>query len=304
MLRKSLLGCGCFAFAFCLASAGENPPTRSTLSAAAIADKNMTARGGLQAWRGVKTMRLSGKMGAGGNQRAALALPAPDSPNGRPVKPTTLGQRPAKEVELPFVMELERPRKMRFELQFAGQTAVQVYDGANGWKLRPYLNRKVVEPFTPDELKKADATADLNLDGPLMDYAAKGTRVELAGMEKVEDRDNYKLKLTLKNGYSLNVWIDALTFLETKIEGIPRRMDGVDHPVEVYYRDYRPVNGLQIPHLVETHVLPVGHTAVGAGVKDTPVPVEKTIIERVVVNPKLEATSFSKPEIGGQPVAN
>jgi hypothetical protein len=39
------------------------------------------------------------------------------------------------------VMDLERPRKMWFEPQFGGKTAVQVFDGTNGWKLRPYLNR-------------------------------------------------------------------------------------------------------------------------------------------------------------------
>ena len=58
-----------------------------------------------------------------------------------------------------------------------------------------------------------------DLDGPLVDYAAKGTRIELAGMEKVEGRDTYKLKLTMKNGAALHVWIDAETFPEAKIEG-------------------------------------------------------------------------------------
>ena len=283
-----------------LLAGGENPPLRSNLSAAAIADKNVQARGGLRAWQAVKTMKMSGKMGVGGNQRATLAVPMPDSPNGRPTQPIKLGQRPAKEVELPFVMELERPRKMRFELQFNGQTAVQVYDGANGWKLRPFLNRKVVEPYTPEEMKKAALQADL--DGYLIDYAAKGTRVELAGMEKVEDRDNYKLKLTLKDGNSVNVWIDALTFLETKIQGTPRVMDGIEHPVEVYYRDYRLVNGLQIPHVLETHVLPAGRMVMG--LKETPVPAEKTVIERVLINPKLDDIAFSKPQIPGQTAAN
>ena len=116
-------------------------------------------------------------------------------------------------------MELKRPRKMRFELQFNGQTAVQVFDGANGWKLRPFLNRRVVEPFTTEEMKAASLQPDLG--GPLVDYAAKGTHIELAGMEKVEDRDTYKLKLTLKNGQAVHVWIDAQTFLESKIEGQP-----------------------------------------------------------------------------------
>jgi outer membrane lipoprotein-sorting protein len=191
-------------------------------------------------------------------------------------------------------MELKRPRKMRFELQFSGQTQIQVFDGANGWKLRPYLNRREVEPYTPDEMKIASTQADL--DGPLVDYAAKGTRVELAGMEKVEDRDAYKVKLTMKDGQAIHVWIDAQTFLETKIEGQPRRLDGTDHPVEVYFRDYRLVSGLQIPYVLETRVLPVAQTAMG--LKDPPVPAEKTFIGKVVVNPKLDESLFSKPEIG------
>jgi hypothetical protein len=68
----------------------------------------------------------------------------------------------------------------------------------------------------------------------LVDYAAKGTRIDLDGIEKVDGRDAYKLKLTLKNGEAMHVWIDAETFLEAKIEGTPRRLDGKYHPVEVY----------------------------------------------------------------------
>jgi len=273
-------------------------PAQATLSAAAIVDKNVAARGGLQAWRAVQTMSFSGKLGAGGNQRATLAVPAPASVPSGPVTSHKMVQpvappRPVEEVQLPFVMELKRPHKIRFELQFAGQTAIQVYDGSNGWKLRPYLNRRVVEPFTPEEVKVSSMQADL--DGPLVDYAAKGTKVELAGMEKVEDRNTYKVKLTMKDGRVIHVWIDALTFLEAKIEGQPRRLDGTDHPVEVYFRDYREVNGLQIPFVMETRVLPVAHTSLGF--RDTPVPPESITIEKVVVNPNLEESLFTKPEI-------
>ncbi len=133
----------------------------------------------------------------------------------------------------------------------------------SGWKLRPFLNRRVVEPYTADEMKLASMQADL--DGPLVDYAAKGTRIELDGMEKVEDRDTYKLKLTMKSGQAIHVWIDAQTFLEAKIEGQPRRLDGTDHPVEVYFRDYRTVNGLQIPFIAGDQGPPGG--ADGAGAK-------------------------------------
>jgi hypothetical protein len=294
MFRKSLIICSSLGLSAWFAGGAELPKSQLNLTAAQVVDKNVAARGGLEAWREVKTMTLSGKLGAGGNQRAALPVPNPQPGvvSRKTSRPVTAA-RPAEEVQLPFRMELKRPRKMRFELQFNGQTALQVYDGASGWKFRPFLNRKIVEPYTEEELKLSSMQADL--DGPLVDYAAKGTQIELTGIEKVEDRDNYKVKLTLKGGQAIHVWIDAVTFLETKIEGQPRRLDGVEHPVHVYFRDYRRVNGLQIPYVLETRVLPVAKTALG--VKDPPVPPEKIVIERVVVNPELEESLFTKPQV-------
>ena len=272
-----------------IAAAANPAPAPGKLTAVEIVEKNVAARGGLQAWRGVQTMVWSGKMGAGGNQRAALPV------TNAAVKATqkTLPQRPAEEVQLPFTLDLKRSRKMRLELEFNGKTQLQVYDGTNGWKLRPYLNRLDVEPFTDAE--KMSASLNNDLDGPLVDYAAKGTRVELESTEEVEGRSNYKLKLTMKDGHATHVWIDAETFLETKIEGQPRRLDGADHPVELYYRDYRPVSGLQIPYVLEVKVLPITRTA--TGLKDPAVPIEKMIIEKVSVNPKLDDSLFAKPMV-------
>jgi outer membrane lipoprotein-sorting protein len=268
--------------------AADKTQAQTTLSAAQIADKNIAARGGLKAWRAVQTMSEEGKMGAGGNQRATLQVPMPNKDGVMPV-----AVRPKDEVELPFVLDLERPRKSRLELKFKGQTAVQVYDGANGWKLRPYLNRLEVEPYSQDEIRLASMQTDL--DGPLIDYSAKGIQIELDGMEKVEDRDCYKLKLNMKEGRTLHVWIDAQSFLEAKIEGLPRRLDGNEHQVQVYFRDYRPVSGLQIPFILETKVLPVATTA--HGFNDPHVPAERITIEKVEVNPKLDPSLFSKPAV-------
>jgi hypothetical protein len=293
MFRKSLAICISLVFGVSLTAAGGETASQAKLSAAAIVEKNVAARDGLQARRGVQTMSMQGRLGAGGNRRATIPVPVPDQKSSRQALPT----RPAEEVQLPFIMELKRPRKMRMELQFNGQTAIQVYDGANGWKLRPFLNRRVVEPYTTEEMKISSMQADV--DGYLVDYAAKGIQIELVGMEKVEDRDTYKLKLTMKNGQAVHDWIDAQTFLEAKVEGQPRWLDGVSHPVEVYYRDYRPIGGLQIPHILETKVLQAARTA--KGFKDPPVPAEKITIEKVVVNPKLDENHFSKPEIAVAP---
>jgi len=218
-----------------------------------IVAKNAEAKGGLRAWRAVRSISFSGKMDAGGKQN----------------------------VQLPFVMEMKRPRKTRVEIEFANDKAVQVYDGANGWKLRPFLGRSDVEQFSAEELKSASMESEL--DGPLVDYAAKGTKVELAGVEKVEGHDAYKLKLTMNGGQVRHLWVDAQTFLEVKIEGQPRRMDDKMRPVEIYYRDYKSVNGLMVPYVLETTV---------QGAKQS----HKLTIESVAVNPKLEDSLFAAPK--------
>jgi outer membrane lipoprotein-sorting protein len=237
-------------------TAGTKPPAAtkksSGLTAQQIVDRNVRARGGLEAWRAVNTLTMTGEMGAGGKTEAAL----------------------------PFVLSLKRPLKSRLEITFAGKNAVQVFDGTQGWKLRPFLNRDDVEPFKRDELESAASQAEL--DGPLVDYARKGTRVELAGTEKVEGKKTYKLALTLKSGAKRFVWVDASTFLERKTSGDPRKLDGRPRSVEIFTRDYRTVGGLKIPFVLETVV---------EGVKQR----HKIVVKAVKVNPKLDDALFAKP---------
>ena len=267
--------------------AADNKPASSTLTAAQIVDKHLAARGGLQAWHSLQTLSVSGKMDAGRGDSATRSLAIAEGGVGASVKrahaSTLVGNTTAaanQQVQLPFTLELMRPHKSRLEIEFAGKTAVQVYDGTNGWKLRPFLNRNDVEPFSAEEAKSAADQPDM--DGPLVDYAAKGTRVALEGMEPVEGQNAYKLKLTAKDGTVQHIWIDAQSFLDVKIEGTPRRMDGKMRAVYIYQRDFRSEKGVQIPHLLETAV---------EGYPDS----HKMIIEKVAVNPALNDTLFAKP---------
>jgi hypothetical protein len=180
------------------------------------------------------------------------------------------------------VLSLKRPHKSRLELKFREQTAVQVWDGQQGWKVRPFLNRNEVEAYTAAEAKSAAAAAEL--DGPLIDFARKGTRVELAGTEVVDGRNTYKLMLTLQGGQQVGLWIDATTFLEAKIDGEPRRMDGRVHKVSVLYRDYKAVESLRIPHTLETVV---------DGIKGS----HKMTIQAVKLNPPMDDGLFAKPPL-------
>ena len=77
------------------------------------------------------------------------------------------------------------------------------------------------------------------------------------------------------------------------MEGTPRRLDDTGHRVKVHFRDYRQVNGLVIPFVLETRVLPVTSTT---GLRDTPVPVETINMDKVQVNPILDPSCFCETE--------
>ncbi|SRR6266404_3311803 len=270
-----------------LAADSKAQPT-SKLSAAQIVEKHVAARGGLQAWRSLQALSVSGKMDAGSGDSIARSVKVSRSrraPAGNVATPAGVAAAPDKgeadkQVQLPFVMEMKRPGKSRVEIEFAGKTAVQVYDGTQGWKLRPFLNRNDVEPFTAQEAKSEAEKGDM--EGPLVDYAAKGTKVALEKVEAVAGRDAYRLKLTLKSGKVQHVWIDTQSFLDVKIDGVPRRMDGKMRNVWIYQREFRPVQGLMMPFVLETAV---------DGYPDR----HKMLIEKVAVNPKLDDARFTKP---------
>jgi outer membrane lipoprotein-sorting protein len=290
MGKKSLLiavFCLCVSLSLVAADTKSAPP--ASMSAAQIVDKNVAARGGLQAWRSVQTLSLSGKLDAGTGSNNAAAQKLIEGRKGHQsgmmelMDSKEIGtKKDAKQVQLPFVMDMKRPGKSRVEIEFAGKTSIQVYDGANGWKVRPFLNRNDVEPFTPDEVKLQAQNPEL--DGLLIDYAAKGSKIELDGTEKVEGKDAYKLKVTDKAGNVRSVWIDAQTFLDVKVQGMPRKMDGKMHNVYLYQRDFRSVQGVLVPFVTETAV---------EGYPGT----HKMSVEKVEVNPKLDDALFAKPKV-------
>jgi hypothetical protein len=261
-------------------------PVLPALAADQIVARSVVARGGAPAWSRVQSMTLSGKLDAG-RQRHDGGMIAASAPLSRVeararVRQIALQQskEPAKPIELPFTLELARPNQSRLEIPFQGQTAVQVFDGSNGWKLRPFLGRSAPEPFSADEQR---AAADQQqLDGPLVNHVAKGTKVALDGTDRVDGRDAYRLKLTLKNGDVRRLWVDAKTFLDVKIEGAPRRMDGRMRRVETSLRDWKPVQGVMVPYLYETTVEAVAGS-------------ERIVVEKVALDAALTPSRFVRP---------
>ncbi len=225
------------------------------LSVDEIVAKNIAARGGIDAWRNIQTMIWIGHI---------------ESPN-------------APEPKLPFVLEMKRPGMSRFQIEVQNQTSVNVFDGTQGWKVRSSRDgQPQMQAFTAEDVRFAQEGP--GIDGQLIDYKSKGSTVTFDGDDNVEGRKAYRLRVTLSSGVTHHVWIDANSFLDIKYDREVRNAFGQSGMVSVYYRNYRAVDGLQIPFEIET-------TADAAKASD------KMVFDRILLNSPLDDRIFARPPL-------
>jgi hypothetical protein len=214
-----------------------------------IVARNIATRGGREALASVHTLRMSGRATEGPGREAILRR------------------------------EIARPGLLRTEFEFQGTTGVYAWDGSAGWRVSPLDGRFEPEPLPAEEATIAAEQADI--DGPLVDWKAKGHRVELAGTEALPGGRAHHLKVVLKSGGQREVWVDAATGLVAKTVST-RFWRGREVSLETTFGDYRESGGVLFPRSIET------------GVPGHPRRLQ-IVVESVEVNPALDDARFRMP---------
>jgi len=181
--------------------------------------RNVAARGGADAWRGVSSMRLSGLMDLGQGMR------------------------------VPYTLDRKRPGKMCLEFEFDEQMAVQCVAEGAGWASLPFRGRTEPQPLSEQELREMAAMAEI--DGLLFDSVRRGHEIEYLGKEIVDDNETVKFEVTLPNGAKRWVYLDVETALEVRVDAM-RTLRGQERRVETHFYIWQETNGLLIPRLQET----------------------------------------------------
>ena len=166
----------------------------------------------------------------------------------------------------------------RSEINFGMGSMTTLVTADKGWRTN-MRNGGAFEAMTDDALKAMQS--QLDCVNPMIDYAAKGHKAELAGKDTVDNMVCYKIRLTTKGGKELIYWIDSKTSLlyqsSQKIGGF----GGARGDVELIsvFKDYKAVEGVMFPFSVETK----------GGFGGT------TIYEKIEVNKPIDDKLF-KPE--------
>jgi hypothetical protein len=216
--------------------------------------KNVQAVGGMDKLKAVHSVRVSGKLQVQG-------------------------------FEAQFVQMGKRGDKIREEFVVQRMAQIQAYDGRAGWSINPFSGRRDPELMSQDDTKGLQVDADI--DGPLVDYKAKGHTAELIGHDSVEGTDCYKIKLTLKNGDVRYYYLDTDSFLPLKLE-TQTTIRGTIQESETYYGDYEQVNGVYYSFAFESGQKGDTNRA-------------KFTIDKIEQNIPLDDTLFSMPATKAAP---
>ena len=187
----------------------------SSQTAEELVNKNIQAKGGMEKMKAIHSVRMTGKLNAGGGFIASVS------------------------------QENLRPNLVRQTFSLQGMTAIQAYDGSTAWQIQPFRGHKDPELMGEDDQRDLLLAADF--DGPLVDYQEKGNTVEYLGHDVVDGDDALRLKVTLKNGDILYYYLDPDTFLEIRRESQQFIRGSIRERV-LEMGSYKPVNGVMHPY--------------------------------------------------------
>lgn len=222
------------------------------ITADQLVAKNIEAKGGAEAVHALETVKFTGKVLVNQGQ-----------------------------LQMAYSETKKRPGSVREEFTLQGMTAVQSYNGEDGWKIMPFQGRKDPEKMSADETKSL--TEDAQMAGPLVDWKEKGSTVEYLGTEDVDGTQAHKLKVTLKNGDVQYVYLDPEYFLEIRI--ISQRVEhGAQVETETDLSDYEKVDGVFLPFSLETGP---------KGASDK----QKTILDKAEGNVPVDDAIFRFPTV-------
>ncbi len=191
-----------------------------------------------------------------------------------------------------LIYERKRPLKMHMEIITGGHSFLRIYNGKSaGWIYNPFVPNPVVQPMSETDLIGVAEESDL--DGPFVEYKTKGNQIEYVGKEEVEGKAAQKLKLTSKQGDTSYFYFDASTGLILKWEGtrkVKDRVSGknVDIPWQNFFRDFREVDGLKYPYLVESGAVDGSQT-------------QQILTTKIEINIPIDDSEFSEPKPSAPP---
>jgi len=146
-------------------------------------------------------------------------------------------------MEMPMVLWMKNPNKIKSVTTFNGQDMIQVFDGEKGYVVSPMTGSTEPVEMTPEQVKQTLRSS--MFQNYLANYFKNGQLV-LTGEENVNEKPAYKIKATAEGGTVIDMFIDKSSYLLVKTSTTTSQ-NGMTITMDSYPTDYTETSGLLIP---------------------------------------------------------
>jgi hypothetical protein len=158
------------------------------------------------------------------------------------------GSMSAMGMDIPIVMYMKSPNKIKSVTSIQGQDMIQVFDGVKGYVINPMAGSTDPVEMTPEQVAQ---TLRSSLFQNYMANYLKSGKLALDGEDKVNDKPAYKIKATLDGGNVVSMFIDKSSYLLVKTSTTTSQA-GTTISVDSYPSNYTETNGVMVPMKTST----------------------------------------------------
>ena len=152
------------------------------------------------------------------------------------------GKMSAMGMEMPMVMFMKNPNKIKVTYSFNGQDMVSVFDGEKGYMINPMMGSSKPVELSSDQLKQVQNNNAFRNE--LLNYFKNG-QLTLEGQENVNDKPAFKLKANV-GGSPIYMFLDKGSYMLVKTTTTVDQM-GTSMNVDSYMTDYIDIEGVVMP---------------------------------------------------------
>lgn len=151
------------------------------------------------------------------------------------------GKVSAMGMDLPLVMFMKKPDKIKMTYSFNGQEMITLYDGQKGYMLNPMMGTDPVE-ITGDQLRQLQDNNSFK--NQVQEYANTG-KLTLEGEEAVNGKPAFKLKAAVGSS-PVYLFVDKASYMLVKTTATVEQM-GTTVSMDSFMSDFTDVKGIVMP---------------------------------------------------------
>ena len=151
--------------------------------------------------------------------------------------------------DISMKMTIFLPDKIRMDMNLLGKPITTIINHGKGWMVSDSAMQMMPEDQVKDNQRAVESQMNF-FRSELISDRDQSLKISLLEKDTLDGKKVFRIKIMSKDSIEKIVFIDPDTYLQVKTQ-VSERIQGIKSVSEVYYRNYKQVQGFMVPYLIE-----------------------------------------------------